>query len=68
MRRNFSEPKNRYKNRAKLDRIKIANQKSVQSLKNKGKFKCKTSPKSPNKPIDTAKIRLSGVFKVDRNP
>ena len=68
MRRNFLEPKTRGKNRAKFDRIKIGTLKSAQSLKNKRKFKRKTSQKSPNKPIDLAKIRLSGVFKVDRNP
>ena len=60
MKRNFREPKNRYKNGAKNDRQKIATMKSTQSLENKGDFRGGKVKKTPKLTQDTAKIRARG--------
>ena len=65
MKRNFREPKNRYRNGAKNARQKIATLKSCQSLENKGKKHCRTGQKSCQLAKDGTKIRRSGNLQDD---
>lgn len=65
MKRNFREPKNLFKNKAKNDCKKMNRLKSTQSLKNKGKMQGGREVKKPNIAKDTAQIRLTGKSKRD---
>lgn len=65
MKRNFREPKNRYKNGAITARRKISAIKNTQTLENKRKFQGERRAKKPDIAKDTAQIRLSGKSKDD---
>ena len=68
MKRNFREPKNRYKNGAKIARRKIASLKTAQSLENKGIRQRRKPKKSCKLTQDGTKIRLHGAAKNESDP
>ena len=65
MKRSFREPKNRYKNRAKIARKKISTLKKQKFLKNKDIFRDSQGQKSQEFTENTAKIHLSEKYVND---